>query len=70
MSLSANAKAISSATRELARKWDDTRQHWRDAKSAEFEKEHLAELFSAVERTAIIMEELDRLIDRVRKECE
>jgi hypothetical protein len=70
MNISANGKAILGATRELARKWEQTKRHWSDAKSAEFERVYLADLFSDVERAMPILEELDRLISNVRGQCE
>jgi hypothetical protein len=70
MNVSANGKVILSATRELSRKWEQTRNHWKDAKSAEFERAYLADLFSDVERAMPILEELDRLIASVRNQCE
>jgi hypothetical protein len=70
VNISANAKVVLTATRELARKWDQTRHHWSDAKSLEFEREYLADLFSDVERSVPTLEELDRLIRNVRNQCE
>lgn len=70
MNVSANGKVILSATRELARKWDQTRHSWSDAKSKEFERIYLADLFSDVERAIPILEELDRLITNVRSQGE
>jgi hypothetical protein len=70
MSLSANAKVISSATRELARQWEHAKLSWRDAKSAEFEREYLVELFAGVDRASATLDELERLIARMKKECE
>ena len=70
MNVSANGKVILTATRELARKWDETRHHWGDAKSAEFERNYLAGLFADVERSMPILEELDRLMTNVRNQCE
>ncbi len=70
MNVSANGKVILNATRELARKWDQTKSHWKDAKSAEFERDYLAGLFSDVERAMPILEELDRLMANVRNQCE
>jgi hypothetical protein len=70
VSLSANAKVLTSATRELSRQWEHTKRFWRDDKAAEFEREYLGELFSGVDRTAVLLEELDRLIARINKECE
>ena len=70
MNISANGKVVLTATRELSRKWNQTKQFWRDAKSEEFEREYLAELFSDVDRAIPILEELDRLMSSVRGECE
>jgi hypothetical protein len=70
MSLSANGKVILAATRELSRKWDETKHSWSDAKAEQFEREYLAELFAQVERSVPIMDELDKLIGSVRNQCE
>ena len=70
MNVSANGKVVLSATRELARKWQQTRESWRDAKAEEFEQKFLAELISDVERCVPALEELDKLISSVRRECE
>ena len=70
MNVSTNGKVVLAATRELARKWDQTKQFWRDAKSEEFERQYLAGLMSDVERAIPIMDELDRLMTTIRRECE
>jgi hypothetical protein len=70
MNVSANGKVILGATRELARKWEQTKVYWKDSKAVEFERIYLAELFSDVERAMPILEELDRLITNVRNQCE
>ena len=70
MNVSTNGKVVLTATRELARKWEHTRQFWRDAKADEFERQFLSDLLSDVERSIPILEELDKLISTVRRECE
>jgi hypothetical protein len=70
MSLGTNGRAILAATRELSRKWDETKVSWRDSKSEEFEKEYLADLFSNVDRALVILDELDRLLASVRSQCD
>jgi hypothetical protein len=70
VNVSTNGKVVLTATRELSRKWTQTKQHWRDAKSEEFEREYIADLISDVERAIPILEELDQLISTVRRECE
>ena len=34
------------ASKELALKWEDTKNHWRDERSREFERKYLQELFA------------------------
>jgi len=70
MSISANGKLLSSLTKELSLKWEDTRQQWQDAKATEFEQKFLEELAAAVERAAPVFDDLDKLISRVRSDCE
>jgi hypothetical protein len=70
MTLSANGKALLTATRDLAVKWEQTRETWRDEKSREFEEKYLQELFNSVERTVLVFEQIDKAIINVRKECE
>lgn len=70
MSASSNGHAIAVATRELAARWGETRQLWRDAQAVDFEKDHLAELFAAVERAGPIFESLDKVLKKVREDCE
>jgi hypothetical protein len=70
MSVSNNGKAILAATRELNRKWQETRNAWRDSKAEEFERQYLAELISEVERSIPVLEELDRAIAEARRACE
>ena len=70
MSLGANGKMILTATRELSRKWEQTKESWRDAKSEEFEQQFLSDLFSGVERCAPILEELEKALSKARSACE
>jgi hypothetical protein len=70
LNVSANGKVVLAATRELSRKWNQTKEFWRDAKSDEFEKEYLSDLITDVERAIPILEELDKLISDIRRECE
>ena len=70
MNVSTNGKVVLTATRELSRKWNQTKEFWRDAKSAEFEQEYLSDLMTDVERAIPILEELDKLISNIRRECE
>jgi hypothetical protein len=50
--------------------WQQTKAYWKDAKSLEFERKYMEELLASVERAATVMEQLDKLITKVRKDCE
>ena len=70
MSARVGATNLEEAVRELARHWQQTRQYWRDQKAMEFEKTYLEKLPNAIVRAKQIMEEMDLLLRRVKKDCE
>ena len=70
MNLGATKSRLAAVTRELALKWGETKNFWRDAKAAEFEHRYIEELLVRVEKAVAVMEKLDQLLDKVRKDCE
>ena len=70
MSLRAHAGRLTALTRDLYNQWGETKYYWRDARSDQFEKEYLEELFATVERTVAIMEQLDKLLAKIKSDCE
>ncbi len=70
MNVSANGKMVVALTKQLSVAWAETQNHWRDEKSDEFEKRFLTELISAVERAGPVFDDLDKVLSRVRSECE
>ena len=70
MTISPNGRALAVATKELLLRWEETKQFWQDAKAADFEQEYLTQLQTAVDRATPVFEELDKLVTRVRSECE
>jgi hypothetical protein len=70
VTIGANGKALARATKDLFLKWEATKRAWRDAKADQFESDYLAELQTGVDRAVPIFDELDKLVDRVRSECE
>lgn len=70
MSVSGNGTRLAAISRELMSQWANTKLQWKDAKSAEFERHYLAELMSSVDRAVATIESLDKLITKVRKDCE
>jgi hypothetical protein len=70
MSIRASGTRLAMVTRELSNQWQETRESWQDAKSGEFEQRYLQELLAAVERTVTVIENIDKLMEKIRKDCE
>lgn len=68
--MNAGGSRLETLTRELRLQWLQTKESWDDAKSREFEQKYLQELFAAVDRSVAVMDELDKLMSKIRKECE
>jgi hypothetical protein len=68
--VSANSARLDGLTKDLWVQWQQTRQYWRDAKADEFERKYMQELAAAVDKTVVVMEELDKLLAKIRKDCE
>jgi len=61
---------LAGLTKELRAQWQDTKSYWKDARSLEFEHKYMEELFSSVDRTVTVIEQLDKLLSKIRTECE
>ena len=70
MSLSGSRSRLSAISKELAIQWRETKNYWRDTKSQEFEQKFLQELFISVERSVAVIEQLDKVITKIKKDCE
>jgi len=70
MNLSGNKSRLVGLTRELILEWDETKTHWRDLKSAEFECQYLTELSANVNRAVLVLDQLEELLKKTRSECE
>ena len=68
--MSANGARLEAITKELRAQWQRTRDSWSDAKSTEFERKYLDELFSSVDRAVSVIDQLDKLIAKIKKDCE
>jgi hypothetical protein len=56
--------------RELSEQWHAAKTHWRDAKALEFEKNYLEPLPGLVTKTGSMINELENLLRKIRKDCE
>ena len=70
MNLSGSKNRLTAITKELSTRWEDTKNHWRDGKSQEFEQRYMAELFASVDKTVTVMEKLNVVLNKVRQDCE
>ena len=70
MSMNASKARLGAVTKDLLVQWTETKQSWLDAKCAEFEKEHLEELFLSVGNATQVIEQLDKLVHKIRSDCE
>jgi hypothetical protein len=68
--MSASQNRLAALTNELRVEWDQTKQHWNDAKSHEFEQRFLSELLPAVNQTLTTIESLERILAKLRQDCE
>ena len=68
--MNANASRLSGITKDLRGQWQQTKAYWKDSKAQEFERKYLAELVASVDRTVGVIEQLDKLLQKIRKDCE
>jgi hypothetical protein len=70
MSLNADKSRIIGLTKEISLRWAETKNHWRDARSAEFERRFMEELGPRVNQAATALEKLEELLKHIRKDCD
>jgi hypothetical protein len=65
-----NGLKLATVTKELSYQWQQTKEYWNDAKSEEFERKYIEELLSNVDRAVAVIDELDKLVGKIRSDCE
>lgn len=68
--MSASGSRLEAVTKQLRVDWQQTKNYWADAKSLEFEQKYLQELFATVDKSVAVIDLLDKLIGKVKKDCE
>jgi len=68
--MSANQNRLTGLTNDLRAEWEQTKHYWNDAKSHEFEQRFLSELIPAVNQTLSTIESLERVLAKLRQDCE
>ncbi|MGH8046659.1 MAG: hypothetical protein ACREKL_05400 [Chthoniobacterales bacterium] len=70
MSAKGCSSTLAQSAKNLSAEWQETQVHWRDAKAAQFQREYLDELPSLIGKSREALDELDRLLRKVRSDCE
>ena len=70
MNITGSGRMIASATRDLSVRWGETKESWRDSKGREFEANYLASLFGSMERMMAGFDQLDKVVSKIRSDCE
>jgi actin-related protein len=68
--IASNGKLVYATTKDLLRKWDETKESWHDAKTHEFEQRFMNELMTTIDRSLPVFENLNKLIEKIRSDCE
>ena len=68
--MSASGARLEALTKDLREHWLQTKEYWVDTKSHEFEQKYLEELFASVDRAVLVIEQLDKLVLKIKKDCE
>lgn len=68
--MKASGSRLAGLTKDLRAQWLDTKTYWKDAKCQEFEHRYMEELLASVDRTVTVIEQLDKLVEKIRKDCE
>ena len=61
---------LNAVTKDLLAQWQQTHEDWTDVKSLEFQRKYMEELEANVETAVTVVEKLDNLLDKIRKDCE
>ncbi len=70
MSISGDGKRLAMLTLQLITQWQQTKEFWKDAKGLEFERKFIDELKHTVDNSLTVIEQLDKLVTKARKDCE
>jgi len=70
MSLNASKSRLAALTKDLAARWRETREDWRDDRAREFEQRYMDDLLSSVTTTLNSLDNLERILNRIRDDCE
>lgn len=70
MNLQSDKSILLKVSKDLAVSWAQAKDSWHDVKSQEFERNYLEPLQSNITMAVSVIEKLDKLLTKVRKDCE
>ena len=70
MSVKSTRGTINKAVRDLNVNWQQCKNYWNDVKSKEFEEKYIAPLPDAVTATSSIIDEIDKVLRKIKRDCE
>ena len=68
--MNATTTRLAALTKDLWAKWQYTRESWTDSKSLEFERKYLQELNASVDKSVNVMQELEKILTKIKTDCE
>jgi hypothetical protein len=69
-SIAGNRSRLQALTREILLQWEQTRGYWQDAKGAEFNHRYMEQLLLQIDRAITAGEKMDKIVNKVRNDCE
>jgi hypothetical protein len=70
MSMVSTKTRLATLTKILANDWRNTKDHWQDKQAIQFEKKYISGLLQNVTSSIEIIDKLDKMITKVKKDCE
>jgi len=70
VSVKSSRGQLAKAVRDLHVSWRQTQNYWRDAKAREFDEKYIAPLPDAINSASSIIDELDQILTKIRRDCE
>ena len=68
--MSGNGAKLMALTKHLSAQWQQTKESWQDIKTQEFERKYIDELLLGVDKAVMVMDQVEKLIVKIRSDCE
>jgi len=70
MSMVSNRTRLATLTKILVNEWHNTKEHWQDKQALKFEKEYIDGLLHSVTNTIESIDKLDKVLTKIKRDCE